>query len=301
MDAVSYAHSAKQAQRIEKFIENPDSNSGVLTQPKVIEAGETVTIKSGRQAILADTVVDGDLVIEAGGDVFVPAGAGFSDLDQRLDTIDNRTINGVTFGGSANMSVGLSNQSGAISTPFTLDNTYKNRLLVCDNGITITLPTINTIKSGDLFYITNGGTDPLTLALNGNSTSLNTLKVTGNETLIIQSDGGSFYRCISRGAAPVYDFDTNLIIPLSYNVVFRADRDLTLVVICAGSFMNGVEIVIGTTTSPARVVSRTGDDINTNTKYATLTAVITAGLYFKVRGFGGNDFETIEITAYKHK
>ena len=75
MDAVSYSHSAKQAQRIEKFIENPDSNSGVLTQPKVIEAGETVTIKSGRQAILADTVVDGDLVIEAGGDVFVPAGA----------------------------------------------------------------------------------------------------------------------------------------------------------------------------------------------------------------------------------
>ena len=74
MDAVVYAHSAKQAKRIKKFIENPDSNSGVLTQPKVIEAGETVTIKSGRQAILADTVVNGDLVIEAGGEVFVPAG-----------------------------------------------------------------------------------------------------------------------------------------------------------------------------------------------------------------------------------
>ena len=75
MDAVSYSNSAKQAKRIKRFIENPDSNSGVLTQPKVIEAGETVTIKSGRQAILADTVVDGDLVIEAGADVFVPAGA----------------------------------------------------------------------------------------------------------------------------------------------------------------------------------------------------------------------------------
>ena len=75
MDAVSYSHSAKQAKRIKRFIENPDSNSGVLTQPKVIEAGETVTIKSGRQAILADTVVDGDLVIEAGAGVFVPSGA----------------------------------------------------------------------------------------------------------------------------------------------------------------------------------------------------------------------------------
>ncbi len=73
MDAVSYANSAKQAKRIKKFIENPDSNSGVLTQPKVIEAGETVTIKSGRQAILADTVIDGDLVIEAGADVLMLA------------------------------------------------------------------------------------------------------------------------------------------------------------------------------------------------------------------------------------
>ena len=73
MDAISYSHSVKQEKRIKKFIENPDSNSGVLTQPKVIEAGETVTIKSGRQAILADTVVDGDLVIEAGADVLMLA------------------------------------------------------------------------------------------------------------------------------------------------------------------------------------------------------------------------------------
>ena len=87
MDAVSYAHSAKQAKRIKRFIENPDSNSGVLTQPKVIEAGETVTIKSGRQAILADTVVNGDLVIEAGGEMFVPAGSS-------VDFSSGITVNG---------------------------------------------------------------------------------------------------------------------------------------------------------------------------------------------------------------
>ena len=91
MDAVSYSLASKQAQRIEKFIANPDSNSGVLTQPKVIEAGETVTIKSGRQAILADTVVNGNLVIEVGGEVFVPAGAGFSGLNQSTNTSDNTT------------------------------------------------------------------------------------------------------------------------------------------------------------------------------------------------------------------
>lgn len=95
MDAVSYSLASKQAQRIEKFIENPDSNSGVLTQPKVIEAGETVTIKSGRQAILADTIVDGDLVIEAGGDVFVPAGAGFGDLESQIALkADTSYVNG---------------------------------------------------------------------------------------------------------------------------------------------------------------------------------------------------------------
>lgn len=95
MDAVSYSLASKQAQRIEKFIENPDSNSGVLTQPKVIEAGETVTIKSGRQAILADTVIDGNLVIEAGGDVFVPAGAGFGDLESQIALkADTSYVNG---------------------------------------------------------------------------------------------------------------------------------------------------------------------------------------------------------------
>ena len=75
MDAISYSYADKQAKRIKRFIENPDSNSGVLTQPKVIEAGETVTIKNGRQAILANTIIEGELVIEAGADVFVPSGA----------------------------------------------------------------------------------------------------------------------------------------------------------------------------------------------------------------------------------
>ena len=98
MDAISYSYADKQAKRIKKFINNPDSNSGILTQPKVIEAGETVTIKSGRQAILADTVVEGELVIEAGGEVFVPAGAGFNDLDQRIDRLETLQIGAILNG-----------------------------------------------------------------------------------------------------------------------------------------------------------------------------------------------------------
>ena len=82
MDAVSYAHSAKQAQRIEKFIKNPDSNSGIVTVPKVIATGETVTIPEGRVAILPNVQVDGTLNIE--GEVFIPSGATFGDLETKL-------------------------------------------------------------------------------------------------------------------------------------------------------------------------------------------------------------------------
>ena len=86
MDAASYSHSAKQAQRIEKFIKNPDSNSGIVTVPKTIASGETITIPAGRVAVLPNVVVDGDLIVEAGSEIFVPAGANFSDLEGQIAT-----------------------------------------------------------------------------------------------------------------------------------------------------------------------------------------------------------------------
>ena len=73
MDIISLNEAATANGRIEKFNANPDSNSGIITQPRVIEAGEIASIKSGRQAILGDTVVDGDLVIEADADVLMLA------------------------------------------------------------------------------------------------------------------------------------------------------------------------------------------------------------------------------------
>ena len=89
MDAVSYAHSAKQAQRIESFIENPDSSSGVVTVPKVIASGETITIPEGRVAVLPNVQVDGTLNIE--GEVFVPSGATFSGVVEKQPS--NITVN----------------------------------------------------------------------------------------------------------------------------------------------------------------------------------------------------------------
>lgn len=72
MDAVSYSLASKQAQRIEKFIENPDSTSGIVTVPKTIASGETVTVPAGRVAVLPNVVVDGTLNID--GEVFIPSG-----------------------------------------------------------------------------------------------------------------------------------------------------------------------------------------------------------------------------------
>ena len=95
MDGVSYAHSAKQAQRIEKFIENPDSTSGIVTVPKTIASGETITIPAGRVAVLPNVIVDGDLVVEAGGEIFVPAGATLSNVSEIVDAIDDlKVLNG---------------------------------------------------------------------------------------------------------------------------------------------------------------------------------------------------------------
>lgn len=82
MDAVSYSLASKQAQRIEKFIENPDSTSGIVTVPKVIEAGENVTIPTGRVAVLPNVQVDGTLNID--GEVFIPSGATFGDLESQI-------------------------------------------------------------------------------------------------------------------------------------------------------------------------------------------------------------------------
>lgn len=92
MDIISYNVGATANGRIEIINANPDSTSGIVTVPKTIASGETVTIPSGRVAVLPNVTVDGDLVVEAGGEIFVPAGANFSDLDQRIDTLDNTTV-----------------------------------------------------------------------------------------------------------------------------------------------------------------------------------------------------------------
>ena len=73
MDIISFNEASTANSRIDSFIENPDSTSGIITVPKTIASGETVTIPAGRVAVLPNVVVDGTLNID--GEVFVPSGA----------------------------------------------------------------------------------------------------------------------------------------------------------------------------------------------------------------------------------
>lgn len=82
MDIISFSEAATANGRIEKFIENPDSNSGIVTVPKVIGAGESVTIPAGRVAVLPNVQIDGTLNVE--GEVFIPSGSTFGDLESQM-------------------------------------------------------------------------------------------------------------------------------------------------------------------------------------------------------------------------
>ena len=75
MDIISFNEAATANGRIEIINANPDSNSGVVTVPKVIEAGESVTIPAGRVAVLPNVQVDGTLNVEGDGEIFVPSGS----------------------------------------------------------------------------------------------------------------------------------------------------------------------------------------------------------------------------------
>lgn len=89
MDIISFNEAATANGRIEKFIKDPDSDSGIVTVPKVIGAGESVTIPAGRVAVLPNVQVDGTLNVE--GEVFIPSGATLSGVVEKQPS--NITVN----------------------------------------------------------------------------------------------------------------------------------------------------------------------------------------------------------------
>lgn len=145
MDAVSYALSAKQKERIERVIANPDSNSGIVTVPKVIGAGETVTVPAGRVAVLPNVEVEGTLNVD--GEVFIPSGATFSKV---VETEGNQGIDGIkTF-----------TSSPIVPTP-TTDEQVANKGYV--DSVAVAVPDASTTVKGIVKLATNeetaAGTD----------------------------------------------------------------------------------------------------------------------------------------------
>jgi hypothetical protein len=193
----------------------------------------------------------------------------------------------------------LGMQSGAIPTSFTLTQAHAGKMQVCNGGITVTLPTVNTTTSGSCFIIKNGGVGLIIIALNGNNIESPSLRITGGETLVIQSDGGSYYRTVSRtGKTPTYAENA---VAITYNTVYQADMDGTLIVLLTGSYMNGIQILVGDTNNPNMLLAKQADDLNSNTKEYSLSVVIPAGMYYKVAPLGAHAFETIVSYFYKHK
>ena len=73
----------------------------------------------------------------------------------------------------------------------------------------------------------------------------------------------------------------------NYNTLYQAATDGYLVVRAVGSFVNGIQIVVGTTSSPTSQVWQAGDDINSNTKRAATMLPIPKDIYYKVQPLPG--------------
>lgn len=209
MDAISYSYADKQAKRIKKFINEPDSTSGVLTVPKVIASGETITIPSGRVAVLPNVQVDGVLDIQ--GEVFVPSGATFGDLESQIET--KAPLSSLV--GFKNLLINpnfLVNQRNYVSgTNTTVANQYAHdRWRVVTSGQNVTFTTTNNVvtvvapsggyeqvieninvQSGE-YKISHEGTATITVAESIDNITYTALSINANGTYTLT--GGKYVR-----------------------------------------------------------------------------------------------------------
>lgn len=151
MDAVSYSHSAKQAQRIKKFVAEPDATSGLVTVPSVVASGETVSIPAGRTLVHPNLQVDGTLVVD--GTMFIPSGGTYS-ADELDVTVVKQNGSVVANDGAVVHKTGDETIAGVktftsspiVPTP-TSDTQAVNKLYVTNNA-GISLATANSYDLG---------------------------------------------------------------------------------------------------------------------------------------------------------
>lgn len=126
MDAVSYSHADKQKQRIEKFIKQPDSTSGIVTVPDTIASGESIEIATGRQIVVDHLDVQGTLDIQ--GTLATVSGGYLSQTTMKTEAITHTNgTNAMTIDSSGNVMLGSN-----YLTPYT---GFKNRIINGDMRI----------------------------------------------------------------------------------------------------------------------------------------------------------------------
>lgn len=195
----------------------------------------------------------------------------------------------------------LKSQTDSIKKDFIITSDLIGRLLICDSGVNnITLPLTGVLKSGDLIYISNEKLDDIDFVLNGNNILLTKLPfIRALETVVLQYDGGNVYRFVYRSSnVPCYHRNGET---LSHNTIYQASQNLRLIVNLKGVYRNGIKILAGHIADlslTANVVGQVGDDINSNTKYATLIADINAGDYFKTVTDFTDAWEEISLNVY---
>ena len=90
---------------------------------------------------------------------------------------------------------------------------------------------------------------------------------------------------------------------VAYNTVHQAATDLFLTVTGANSFMGGIGVYVGTTSSPTTLIWQYGDDINVNTKWFSSGVLpIPKNFYYLVAPFSVSDLpngiESVTINRY---
>ena len=137
-------------------------------------------------------------------------------------------------------------------------------------------------------YIKVNGSTAATLTTSGITGNL-VGNVTGNLT-------GTASALQSRVKFPNFSSPTTI----TYNTVNQATTDGFLCVNVAGSFRNGIIVNVGTTSSLGITVWQNGDDLNSNTKFASSGLLaIPSGIFYQVAPVVGYDaFEVIQIIWY---
>jgi hypothetical protein len=71
-----------------------------------------------------------------------------------------------------------------------------------------------------------------------------------------------------------------------------------VIAVLSGDHKNNITMYIGSTNNPSHSVGSFGDDIDTNTKEASISADVPGGWYFKLTSSGNDAWETVTVTGY---